>query len=334
MGSTGRSIGRMQPADLHAQIAAGHAPLLLDVRRREAFRRRPAGIPGAVPVTLDDPESSVPDIARESPIVTYCLCSGMASSARVALWLEAAGYRHLRVLDGGLPAWESLGLPLAPLQDAAAIPRWMPAAMLRAAGGAQLIAEAALLAGRPLPLRREMAVLFVDMVDSTSLLLRLSPEEMLALVQAFMQTVVEVSVQHCGDVHDFQGDGAMLYFAGPGEAVPAAFRLRRALAIRRAELPLLPDARMALDFGPLLVGRVGTSDRRSLSFIGPSIHIAARILPLAPPGGIVATQRIVQDARSTDPDLAARFTPLPGAHSLKGFRTPLTVFVAPPDPAS
>jgi class 3 adenylate cyclase len=188
------------------------------------------------------------------------------------------------------------------------------------------------LAGQELPVRREMAVLFVDMVDSTPLLFRYSAEEVLALVQAFMEIVVDVAVYHCGNVHDFQGDGALLYFAGPGEAVPAAFELRDALAAKRRTLPALPLARLALDVGPLVIGVVGTRFRRSLTLAGPSINIAARILKLAPPGGIIATETVVEHAKRTDPDLAGRFARLPEPQSLKGVeRGPLELYVAPAD---
>jgi class 3 adenylate cyclase/rhodanese-related sulfurtransferase len=330
---TGSAPKRLMPGELHAAMASGEPPVLLDVRRSEAFHRRPDGIPGAVPLTLDVPEPSVPDLPRDTPIVTYCLCSGMASSTRVALWLLQAGYQDVHLLEGGLPAWNRAGLPLGSLGPASSVPRWMPVRPLRGAGATRLIAETALLAGKALPLRRDMAMLFVDMVGSTPLLLRLLPEDMLALVQDFMETVVEVAVHHCGDVHDFQGDGAMLYFPGPGEAVPAAFNLQSALAARHAVNALLPEARCALDYGPLVIGRIGTADRRSLSFIGPSVNTAARILPLAPPGGIIATAAVVEAARLTDPDLAERFQPLPGKHRLKGFETPQLLYCAQPGKA-
>lgn len=84
-----------------------------------------------------------------------------------------------------------------------------------------------------------MAVLFVEMVDSTALLLTRQPEGVLGLIQAFMEIVVDVAVQQCGDVHDFEGNGAMLYFAGVREALPAAFNLRTALNARRRDLPEL-----------------------------------------------------------------------------------------------
>jgi class 3 adenylate cyclase len=89
-----------------------------------------------------------------------------------------------------------------------------------------------------------MAVLFVDMVDSTRLVLGATADEVLELLQAFMEIVVDVGVHHCGDVHDFEGDGALLYFEGVGEAVPAAFRLRDGLLERRRSLPALPLPRI------------------------------------------------------------------------------------------
>jgi class 3 adenylate cyclase/rhodanese-related sulfurtransferase len=329
------ALQRIAAAGLADRLGREPSLLLLDARRSEAFRRHPQGIAGAVPVLLDEPGLRLPDLPRDTPIVAYCLCSGQASSTRVALRLQAAGYRDVTVLDGGLPGWQQQGFALAPvgIDDQRRI-AWMPAPPAVASDPGALIAETAFLSGATLPLRRDMAVLFVDMVDSTRLLLSKTPEEVLRLVQSFMEVVVNVAVQHCGDVHDFEGDGAMLYFAGPGEAVPAAFNLRAALAARRHCEAGLPQARFAVDAGPLVVGYIGSRERRSLSFIGPSVNAAARILKLAPPGGIAATAHVVRHAERTDPDLAARFQALPEPQSLKGWNEPVTIFVAADDIAA
>jgi class 3 adenylate cyclase/rhodanese-related sulfurtransferase len=305
--------------------------LLLDARRAEAFRRNPQGIASAVPVLLDETPLRLPDVARNRRAVVYCLCSGQASSTRVALRLLAAGYRDVAVLDGGLPGWQAQGLPLAEvnLHDRDRL-AWMSAPEPATSHAGGLIAESAFLSGEPLPLKREMAVLFVDMVDSTRLLFSHTPEDVLRVVQTFMQVVVDVAVQHCGDVHDFEGDGAMLYFAGSGEAVPAAFDLRKALAAKRHCEPELPQARFALDAGPLVVGRIGSHERRALAFIGPSVNTAARILKLASPGGIVATEAVIAHARRSDPDLAAEFHALPQKQTLKGFDQAVIVYQAAP----
>ncbi len=328
-------LPRIAAAVLAERLKSTPPLLLLDARRSESFRRHPQGIGGAVPVLLDEPELRLPDLPRDTRIVVYCLCSGQASSTRVALRLQAAGYQDVTVLDGGMPGWQQQGLLLAAV-DLADRQRvaWMQAPQAAAASPGTLIAENAFLSGETLPLRRDMAVLFVDMVDSTRLLFSRTPEEVLGLVQSFMEIVVNVAVQHCGDVHDFEGDGAMLYFAGPGEAVPAAFDLRTALAARRHCEPDLPQARFALDAGPLVVGYIGSRERRSLSFIGPSVNAAARILKLAPPGGIAATGHVVRHAERTDPDLAARFQALPDPQSLKGWSEPVTIFVAADDAAA
>ena len=106
-------------------------------------------------------------------------------------------------------------LPLTP--DTAFLPR---------------LAGHSFLMGHSLPLRRNMVSMFVDMVDSTGLIFSRTPEQVLGLIQTFMEVVVEIGAHHCGDVKDFEGDGAFLYFEGPGEAMPAAFRLRERL--RRA----------------------------------------------------------------------------------------------------
>lgn len=323
------SFQRISTAALAGQLQ-DKPPLLLDARRSEAFRRNPLGIHHAIPVVLDEPELRLLDLPRDTRIVVYCLCSGQASSTRVALRLGAAGYIRVSVLEGGLPAWQAMGLPVTTISfvDQQRI-AWMKAPeAVTANGGGALLAESAFLAGEKLPVRRNMAVLFVDMVDSTRLLFSHPPEEVLRLVQIFMQVVVETAVQHCGDVHDFEGDGAMLYFAGAGEAVPAAFDLRAALDARRHWEPDLPEARFALDSGPLVVGYVGARERRSLAFIGPSVNAAARILKLAPPDGIVASDVVVSHAQLTDPDLAALFQPLPEKQHLKGFNAPVTVHLA------
>lgn len=328
---------RTHPAELHKRIQQGGAPLLLDVRRRSAFENFPQGLPQAVAVLLDEQDPKIPPIARDRPIVTYCMCSGEGSSARVAYWLTQAGFSDVTVLVGGLPAWLDARLLLAPIAVSSETPGWKR--LLTRPGGKSatgatrsglipLQADQTFLAGVPLPTKREMAVLFVDMVDSTTLLFRHQPEQVLALVQAFMEVVVEVAIQHCGDVRDFEGDGALLFFAGPGEVVPACFHLREQLNLRREQLPDLPLARFSVDCGDLVIGPVGGQFRRALAFVGPSVNIAARLLKLAPPNQIAITETMLEHVRWTEPDLAAQFKPLVEKQQLKGIESPVTVYLA------
>jgi class 3 adenylate cyclase/rhodanese-related sulfurtransferase len=334
---------RLGADSLHAALAGARPPLVLDVRRRAAFASLPQRLPEAVPVVLDAEPLLIPDAPRERPVVAYCLCSGEASSSRIAQWLLQDGYRDVGVLVGGLQAWLDAGHPAAPCDphaDARAVawkileerPPALASALPLTPDTAFLprLAGQSFLMGHSLPLRRTMVSMFVDMVDSTGLAFSRTPEQVLGLIQAFMEVVVEIGAHHCGDVKDFEGDGAFLYFEGPGEAVPAAFRLRERLEQRRAAVPELPLPRISLDLGPVVIGIVGTRFRQTVAIVGPSVNVAARILKLAPPGGIVATEAVLSIARRADPELARDFAPLRERPRIPEAAGPLDLWLAAP----
>ncbi len=304
-------------------------PLVLDARHTESFQRTPVGIAGAVPIFMDEQPPTIPDLPRGVAVIVYCHCSRQTSSTRVAQWLLGAGYADVSVLEGGWTAWLREGGDSAALNfgQRRRITGWATVKHL-ADGGS--IAEAAFLKGLKLPVKRELAVLFVDMVDSTQLFASHTPEQVLTLVQSFMQIVVDAAVSHCGDVNDFEGDGALLYFASPTDAVAAALTMRAALAVRRNAQPELPQARYAIDMGALVIGHVGGRERRGLSFIGTAVNTAARLLKAAPVEGIITTRAVVAAlAASSASDRASLFHPFPPAVLLKGFSTPVDVFCLP-----
>ena len=274
------------------------------------------------PSRLDVDPLQIPDVPRDRPIVAYCLCSGETSSSRVARWLVQEGYRDVAVLTGGLSAWIDAGYEIEPTQMAqqAGAIGWKEIELTpppTTVGSPVITPETAFLPGqgfldgRELPMTRDMVLVFVDMVESTELVLHHSSEEVLKILQSFMEVVIDVGWYHCGDVHDFEGDGALLYFQGPGEALPAAFHLRDELVRRHQANPEFPLPRVSLDAGPVMIGIVGTRFRQTVVLVGPAVHRAARILKLAPPGGIVTTASIITDAARTHPDLAERFERMP-----------------------
>jgi class 3 adenylate cyclase/rhodanese-related sulfurtransferase len=339
----GPAFRRLGADDLYKALSGATPPLIVDVRRQAAFASLPQRLPDAVPLVLDAEPLRIPDVPRDRALVAYCLCSGEASSSRVAQWLLQEGYRDVGVLVGGLQAWLDAGhaaVPCDPALDARGVP-WKPFEDRPAAVASALpltpdtaflprLAGHSFLMGHTLPLRRNMVSMFVDMVDSTGLTFSRTPEQVLALIQAFMEVVVEIGAHHCGDVKDFEGDGAFLYFEGPGEAVPAAFRLRERLCERRRAVPDLPLPRISLDLGPVVIGIVGTRFRQTVAIVGPSVNVAARILKLAPPGGIVATEAVLSVARRADPELARDFAPLHERPRIPEAAGPLELWLAPP----
>jgi len=85
------------------------------------------------------------------------------------------------------------------------------------------------LAQQELPMRKELTVLFVDIAGSTATVVNQPPEVALALVQSFMEVVTNIALAYCGDVKDYEGDGALLYFESVAEATQAALAIRDAL---------------------------------------------------------------------------------------------------------
>lgn len=169
------------------------------------------------------------------------------------------------------------------------------------------------------PVKKELTVLFVDIADSTATVVRQPPDVALALVQHFMGIITDIALSYCGDVNDYEGDGALLYFESVTEAVQAALAIRTALSRQQETEPIPLRVRLSLNVGPMVFGVIGTPLRRSVAIIGPSINLASRLLKHIPPGGIIATAAIVERLHQEAPDLASRFH-LWSAHlELRGF---------------
>jgi SulP family sulfate permease len=92
--------------ELWRQIHAARPPLVIDVREPREFRQ--GHIPGAQLIPLGNLFSSPPDLPRDQPIVLACR-SGRRS-ARAADLLKSQGYSNLRILEGGMLAWQSANL--------------------------------------------------------------------------------------------------------------------------------------------------------------------------------------------------------------------------------
>jgi class 3 adenylate cyclase len=175
------------------------------------------------------------------------------------------------------------------------------------------------LARQELPAKKELAVVFVDLADSTQVLLHQPPEHALATVQHFMEVVTEVALAHCGDVKDYEGDGALLYFASLTQAARAALAIRKVLGQERYTAEPLLQARFSLNIGEVVMGVIGSPRRRAVALIGPAVSLAARLLKQIPPGGIITPHTAVQRLHQEAPDLAEHFRLWGECLTLKGF---------------
>ena len=131
---------------------------------------------------------------------------------------------------------------------------------------------------------REVGVLFVDVVGSTSLARARPPTEVVALLNGFFRIVVEVTAAHGGTVNKFEGDGALSVFGAPvrtSDPAGRALRAGRELHARlNRELPGLA-AGIGVSAGETVAGNVGAEERFEYTVIGDPVNEAARLCDLA-----------------------------------------------------
>ena len=178
---------------------------------------------------------------------------------------------------------------------------------------------------------REVSALFVDVVGSTQLAHRESPERVVALLNAFFQVVV-AEVHECGGmVNKFEGDAALCVFGAP---VPQDDHARRALACARrlrARLDELDgglDAAIGVACGTVVAGNVGAEARFEYTVIGDPVNEAARLTELAKQHDqrLLASGDAVDCAGGAE---AARWS-LDGEVTLRGRECPTRIAVPAP----
>ena len=130
--------------------------------------------------------------------------------------------------------------------------------------------------------RREVAVLFIDVIGSTALASSTDPEEVVRRLNAFFAVVVDVVSEHGGWVNKFEGDAALCVFGAPvdREDAPAcALAAARTLVQRLEPLPL--DAAVGVSAGAVVAGHIGTEVRFEYTVVGDPVNAAARLSELA-----------------------------------------------------
>ena len=171
--------------------------------------------------------------------------------------------------------------------------------------------------------RRQLTVLFCDLVGSTALAQRLDPEALRDLMRDYQQACGAVIERFAGHVAQYLGDGLVVYFGWPQAHEDDAERAVRAAleiiaAVHRVAGPESLQVRIGIATGVVVVGETGTGDASVPSAaVGETPNLAARLQGLAGPDQIViasATHRLLGDNFEVD-DL--------GDHSLKGIDGPV-----------
>jgi TOMM system kinase/cyclase fusion protein len=179
--------------------------------------------------------------------------------------------------------------------------------------------------------RRQLTVLFCDLVNSTALAGELDPEDFREVVRAYQTTCAAVIQQFAGHVAQYLGDGLLVYFGYPHaheddahRAVHAALGVLEAMRSLNTRLDHEHRTRLAVRLGIhtglVVVGEVGVGGRHEQLALGETPNIAARLQGLAEPDTIVISEATAQLIHGFFVCQAL------GAQKLKGQTQPLPVY--------
>jgi class 3 adenylate cyclase/tRNA A37 threonylcarbamoyladenosine biosynthesis protein TsaE len=171
---------------------------------------------------------------------------------------------------------------LAAIGDLAGAPPAVPKPVAAAEPKAQEAAE-----------RRQVTVMFSDLVGSTALAGRMDPEDLREIISAYQKCVAETVRRLGGFVAKYMGDGVLVYFGYPQaheddaeRAVRAGLEVIDAVARLKSRAPL--QTRIGIATGMVVVGDlIGTGSAQEQAVVGETPNLAARLQGIAEPNTVV-----------------------------------------------
>jgi class 3 adenylate cyclase len=163
--------------------------------------------------------------------------------------------------------------------------------------------------------RRQVTVMFSDLVGSTALSARMDPEDLREVISSYQKCVAETVGRFGGFVAKFMGDGVLVYFGYPQaheddaeRAVRAGLELVAAVGALRTHASL--QTRVGIATGLVVVGDlIGSGASQEQAIVGETPNLAARLQSIAEPHSVViaeSTRRLLgnlfelQDVRAKD----------------------------------
>lgn len=136
--------------------------------------------------------------------------------------------------------------------------------------------------------KRVLTVLFSDITNFTAIAERLSPEQVVGLLNRYLTAMSDIILSHGGIIDKFEGDAIMAFWGAPVAqdehaylACKAALENQQRLAALREELVAegLPElyCRIGINSGEMLIGNMGSHNRFDFTVIGDNVNLAARL---------------------------------------------------------
>jgi predicted ATPase/class 3 adenylate cyclase len=254
---------------------------------------------------------------------------------QIADWLEKLGMSEYaqRFAENGIDFSVLRHLTDQDLKDIGILlghRRKMLAAIAEVAGAEQTSLQPALTASKPQDTaeRRQVTVMFSDLVGSTALSARMDPEDLREVISAYQTCVAETVQRFGGFVAKYMGDGVLVYFGYPQaheddaeRAVKAGLELIQAVGGLKAKAAL--QTRVGIATGLVVVGDlIGSGGAQEQAVIGETPNLAARLQGTAEPNTVLiaeSTRRLLGNLFDLQ-DL--------GAQDLKGIAGPVRAWAA------
>ncbi len=178
------------------------------------------------------------------------------------------------------------------------------------------------------PERRQLTVMFCDVVDSTPLSRRLDPEDLAALYRTYTDRCIEVTERYEGKVERFVGDAVLGYFGFPQaheddvvRAILAGLEIVKSIEDLASQSGVALAVRVGITTGIVVIGELYANvNGRVNEVIGDTTNLAARVQGAGRPGTVVVTEATRRLAGET-----LEYEEL-GEHMLKGIDEPVTLF--------
>ena len=160
---------------------------------------------------------------------------------------------------------------------------------------------------RPGGRQMELSVLFADIRGFTTISENLPPQEVVGVLNQYLDSMEEEVFRQGGTLDKYTGDGMMVLFGAPLEQADHAERaVRAALGMRRAAAEVsgcLGAANCSFAYGigiatgTAVVGHIGSQRRLDYTAIGDTVNLASRLEGIAPPGTILVNQTTYEAVR-------------------------------------
>lgn len=155
--------------------------------------------------------------------------------------------------------------------------------------------------------RRQVTIMMTDLRGFTALSERLKPEQVVQMLNAYFEVMVDVILQYHGTINEIIGDALLVIFGAPQEmpdrtrrAIACAIEMQNAMTTvnKQNRAQGLPDLEMGIGLNEteVVVGNIGSSKRSKYAVVGSGVNMTSRIESYSVGGQILISESVYQEA--------------------------------------